>query len=160
MKEAFEQLLKHNDKRLRFIAARYAKGHDQEDLYQEILLQLWKSKASFEGLSDMSTWVYRIGLNTGISHVRAAVKQKSFLQSIQQLFKAESTPAQDVCHSDMLMSFMKQLNDIDAAIMMMYLDGVELDEMASILGMKSNSISKRISRIKAKFEDNYIGEVA
>ncbi len=160
MDKQFENLLRQNEKRLRFIAARYAKGNDHEDLYQDILLQLWKSLDSFSGHSDISTWVYRVALNVGISHVRASVKQKSLLQTIQQFFKAESAPAQHTCQSDILMAFMQQLSDIDAGIMMMYLDGVELGEIADITGIKSNSVSKRISRIKEKFEHQYIGEVA
>lgn len=160
MDKQFEDMLRHNEKRLRFIAARYAKSNDQDDLYQDILLQLWKSLDNFSGQSEISTWVYRVALNVGMSHVRASVKQKSFLQKVQQLFTPESAPAQHVCQSDILLAFMRQLSDIDAGIMMMYLDGVELAAIADITGIKANSISKRISRIKQKYEHQYIGDVA
>lgn len=72
----FEQLLSSNSGRIRAIAARYGANCEADDLYQEILEQLWRSFKSFRGDSKPETWIYRIGINTAMTRLRKSVKQR------------------------------------------------------------------------------------
>jgi RNA polymerase sigma-70 factor (ECF subfamily) len=63
-RELFDQICERNERRLHSIAQTYARGDDVRDLYQEILLEIWLSLPSFQGRSEIDTWVYRVALNT------------------------------------------------------------------------------------------------
>ncbi|WP_448566453.1 RNA polymerase sigma factor [Thalassotalea ganghwensis] len=159
MNKAFEQVVAENLGRIRHIVSRYSYGDEAEDLYQEILLQLWRSFSSFTGQSNQSTWIYKVALNTACTFVRCALKQKRGSQkspdfSVSELF----APAQDTCQADILQKFMNELSEVDANVLMMYLDGLSSDETSDVLGISGNAVRSRLKRIKQEFEQQYIGE--
>ncbi|MCW8876116.1 MAG: sigma-70 family RNA polymerase sigma factor, partial [Kangiellaceae bacterium] len=159
MKQEFEQVIRENHRRIRYIANRYAKASEADDVYQEILMQLWKSFESFSGEASRDTWLYRVALNTAVSFVRRTVKHGK----IKEAVNAVSLPAikhsvQDKCQAEILEKFMNSLGDIDANILMMYLDGMSIAEMAEVIGIKPNSITVRVKRIKLRFEEQYLGD--
>lgn len=82
MKLKFEELIKQNLGRIRYIAKRYANNPDTEDLFQEILLQLWRSYDSFNEQSKAETWLYRVALNTAITSIRKSVKHRETLSKL------------------------------------------------------------------------------
>lgn len=158
MRKQFEQMIINNQGRIRYIASRYCHDGEFDDMYQEILLQLWRSFESFSGESKQETWVFKVALNTACTFVRAAVKQKEIKQSpLHQSIQALQ-PTQDSCQADILNRFMDGLSDIDASLLMMYLDGLSSDDSAKVLGISSNAVRSRIKRIKNEFETNYIGD--
>jgi len=71
----FEELIEEHSGRIRAIAKRYADDGNVDDLYQEILEQLWRSFGSFQGNSKPETWIYRVGFNTSMTRLRKVVKQ-------------------------------------------------------------------------------------
>ena len=159
MKQEFEQVILQNHRRIRLIASRYAKSNDADDVYQEILMQLWRSFDSFSGEASRDTWLYRVALNTAVSFVRSSVKHSK----IKDAVSAVSLPdvkysEQEKCQAEILESFMKSLGDIDANILMMYLDGMSTTEMAEVIGIKPNSITVRVKRINCRFEQQYVGD--
>lgn len=155
MHKAFEQVILQNQGRIRYIASRYSHANEFEDMYQEILMQLWRSFESFKGEASRETWVYKVALNTACTFVRQSVKQK---ESAEMPIGNEIQPAQDNCQADILTSFMNQLSDIDASILMMYLDGLSSEDTADVAGISSNAVRARIKRIKQEFEHQFIGE--
>ncbi len=157
MDPTFEQIINQNIGRLRYIAKRYANDFDAEDVLQEILMQLWRSFESFKGDSSISTWMYRIALNTSISMVRKSVKQSKLQIQLQGIMSYEIQPGPESCQAEILENFMESLKDIDANILMMYLDGLSSQSISDVTGMASNTVSVRISRIKKLFESKYIG---
>ena len=125
---------------------------DREDLFQEIVVQLWKAYPRFRGESKFSTWLYRIALNTAISGLR---KRKNHIAS----FEPENLPTeiQDETYSkekelqlDQLYSAIRQLSEIERALVMLYLEDRSYDEMEEILGINQNNLRVKMNRIKEK----------
>jgi RNA polymerase sigma-70 factor (ECF subfamily) len=158
MRKEFKQMIMNNQGRIRYIASRYSHDGEFDDMYQEILLQLWRSFESFSGESKQETWVFKVALNTACTFVRAAVKQKEIKQSPLHQSMEELQPTQENCQADILNHFMDRLSDTDASLLMMYLDGLSSDDSAKVLGISSNAVRSRIKRIKDEFETNYIGD--
>lgn len=158
MQPTFERTIAENAGRIRFIASRYANKDDIEDMYQEILLQLWRSFDSFKGDASVSTWIYKVAFNTAMTYVRKTVKQRELNESVAALFKTDAQPASEHCQSELLKQFVHTLGDTDATILMMYLDGLPAADMAEVIGISANGVSARVKRIKTTFEQQYIGE--
>ena len=126
---------------------------DQKDLYQEIVYQLWKSFDSFEGKSKLSTWIYKIGLNTSITHQN---KQRKY----NNKFPHEATLSKIVHETDQLMEtqikwlyeMIKTLPLTDRGIILLFLEGLNYDSIAEIVGISSTNVGTRLNRIKAKFK--------
>lgn len=158
MRKEFEQMIIQNCGRIRYIAARYSHNGDTDDIYQEILLQLWRSFGTFDGRSKLETWVYRVALNTACTYIQSAVKQRKIKQSPLHFSVEAIQPAQENCQADVLDQFMRQLSDIDAVLLMTYLDGLSSEESALIVGITANAVRSRIKRIKHEFEAQIIGD--
>jgi RNA polymerase sigma-70 factor (ECF subfamily) len=151
----FEQLIKDHGGRILAIARRYADIDAADDLYQEILVQLWRSIKSFRGDAKPETWIYRIGFNTAMTSVRKQIR----LREGKAILHNQSSSEESLggrCHAEILSEFMDSLADVDSSIMMMYLDGLNGQEMSSVLGMKLNTVQVRINRLKKMFSDRYL----
>lgn len=158
MHKEFEQVILNNQGRIRYIASRYCHEGELDDMYQEILLQLWRSFDSFKGNSSRETWVYKVALNTACTYVRKSIKHRELKQSVLKSQLSTSQPAQDSCQAEILNNFMNDLSDTDASILMMYLDGLSSDDCADVVGISANAVRVRVKRIKDEFENKYIGE--
>jgi RNA polymerase sigma-70 factor (ECF subfamily) len=126
--------------------------HDKQDLFQEIIIQLWGAYSRFRGESKFSTWLYRIALNTAISDLR---KQKNYIKSVEpdQL----PTEIQDIQYNkdkeeklQQLYRAINHLTEIERAIVMLYLEDKSYDEMEDILGINQNNLRVKMNRIKDK----------
>jgi RNA polymerase sigma-70 factor (ECF subfamily) len=126
--ELFEKIVDENKRRILAIARSYAHG-DASDLYQEILLQVWKGLDGFDHRSKPGTWVYRVALNTAITFKRKAIRRAAPGVAIAE----------------------------DAAIFLLYLDDLSYEDMSDITGLQKNHIGVRINRIKKAFVERYIG---
>jgi RNA polymerase sigma-70 factor (ECF subfamily) len=158
MQQEFEQVVASNQGRLRYIASRYSQQHDFEDLYQEILMQLWRSFASFKGHSTRETWLYQVALNTASTFVSKTIKHRELQQVLAKIVNPESLATQENCQAEILNKFMNTLSDIEASILMMYLDGLSSSQIATVVGISDNAVRARIKRIKTTFENEFIGE--
>jgi len=158
MHNEFEQVIVNNQGRIRYIASRYCHEGEFDDMYQEILLQLWRSFESFQGNASRETWVYKVALNTACTFVSKSVKQKELKRYFSKEVVNLSEPEQNSCQAEILNNFMNQLNDTDASILMMYLDGLSSDECADVIGISASAVRSRIKRIKIEFENQYVGE--
>lgn len=152
----FEELIQQNQMRIRRIALRYAAPGYADDLYQEILLQLWRGMHRFRGDSKPETWLYRIALNTAMTQMRTRLsKSRDERVLVAHEIPDEETPG-NRCHAEILTQFLDLLNEIDASVLIMYLDGIEAPDIAEVLGISVNAVAIRINRIKNKFSDTYI----
>lgn len=158
MHKKFEQVIANNLGRIRYIASRYSFNEEFDDLYQEILMQLWRSFDSFKGNSSRETWLYKVALNTACTFVSKSKKHKELQQTLSELVKLITHVEQEKCQASILNEFMNNLNDIEASILMMYLDGMSSDEIAEVVGISANAVRVRVKRIKTTFENKYIGE--
>lgn len=137
------------------ICRAYSKSQeDFEDYYQEVCLQIWRSKGNFKGNSEWSTWIYRLSLNvcmtirTRENKRQVQISNSSELPEIanQELFSFQDKSLEE------LYKAIKQLSNLDRAIIVLYLEERSYKEIATILGTTSNNIGVRIQRIKKKLK--------
>jgi RNA polymerase sigma-70 factor (ECF subfamily) len=153
----FEQLVREHSGRIRQIARRYAHPAAVDDLVQEILVRLWRSLPRFRGEAKIETWIYRVALNAAMTGVRASIRDRELRASLKMTSALIQPALPGQNPEDVLADFVAGLGEIDASILMMYLDGLAADEMSSVLGISDNAINVRISRLKQKFNDDYVG---
>ena len=121
---------------------------DQDDLFQEIAIQVWRSVPAFREESAVTTWIYRISFNVAIKWVR---KEKR-LQESEALDRITHTLHENKNHSDeqleWLLEEISKLDEIDRSVTLLLLDDFSYKEMASILGISESNIGVKINRIK------------
>ncbi|KMQ68879.1 RNA polymerase sigma70 factor [Chryseobacterium sp. FH2] len=128
---------------------------DQNDLYQEIIYQAWKSYGDFQGKSDFSTWLYRTALNTAIVFLRSE-KKRSFIQnqSIENLNVCqESYNDTDDVNMKMMYEAIHQLSPIDKALIFFFLEDFPGKEIASQLGITEVNARVKLNRAKARLKE-------
>lgn len=127
---------------------------DFEDYYQEVCLQIWRSKANFREQCTWSTWIYRVSLNVCLTLLK---KQKT---NRQRYVSPDVLP--DVTTVDnrafnneplnQLYAAIKRLSEVDRALILLYLDEKSYPEIAEVLGTNANNIGVRVSRIKERLK--------
>ena len=133
---------------------------DFEDYYQEVCLQIWRSKETFREESNWSTWVYRISLNVCLT----LLKKK---KNNSQHFVSDSLPAEETednyAFSDeslnLLYDAIRKLSEIDRAVIMLYLEEKSYQEIADIIGTNPNNIGVRVKRIKIRLKKILDGKI-
>lgn len=125
----------------------FAKDADEaDDLFQEVLINLWKGMAMFRHESKMSTWIWRVSFNTCISADRKRKRNKEVRLSMDiDLF--ESTD-EDTRQIQMLHNRIHRLKPFDRAIVMLWLEGISYEEIGTIVGITVKNVSVRLVRIK------------
>jgi RNA polymerase sigma-70 factor (ECF subfamily) len=128
---------------------------DKKDLFQEILIQLWKSYPSFRGDSKFSSWMYRVGLNVAISNLRKSKtkKEDSTLPNSFDSISRESEEQSLSLEKGLLREAIQQLNEIEKGIMMLYLEEKQNDEIAEIMGITQNNVRVKMNRIRNKLKE-------
>jgi RNA polymerase sigma-70 factor (ECF subfamily) len=133
---------------------------DFEDYYQEVCLQIWRSKENFREESDWSTWVYRVSLNVCLTLLK---KRKNNSQH----FVSDTLPAQETENNyafsdeslNLLYDAIRKLSEIDRAIIMLYLEEKSYQEIADIIGTNPNNIGVRVQRIKMRLKKILDGKI-
>jgi RNA polymerase sigma factor (sigma-70 family) len=127
---------------------------DRKDLFQEIVFQLWKSLPGFRGEAKPSTWMYRIALNTAISHFRSATRKPDQLSLSAFEFQVpDVNERQQLDESiNMLHDAIQQLSRIEKAIIILYLEEKSYQEISDIMGISHSNVGVKINRIKSKLE--------
>jgi RNA polymerase sigma factor (sigma-70 family) len=122
---------------------------DREDLFQEIVFQLWKSVSTYDGRSQFSTWMYRVALSTAIAVYR---KKKPGIQYTAELPDSAEEKEQENEQQELLLQAIKRLNDADKALILLYLEDLSYKEIAEITGITENNVGVRMKRIKDKIQ--------
>jgi RNA polymerase sigma-70 factor (ECF subfamily) len=152
-RKAFCERIEKNQGIIHKITLIYAGNYaDREDLFQEICLQLWKSYNSFREEARFSTWMYRVALNTAISTVRKRKNIFTF-EPLKDYGIAEPESANETRNVQILYQAISQLNQIDKAIILLWLEEKNYDEIASITGISKKNVSVRLVRVKRKLEE-------
>ncbi|WP_423130147.1 RNA polymerase sigma factor [Gaoshiqia sp. Z1-71] len=123
---------------------------DKEDLFQEIIVNLWKAYPDFKGNSKLSTWIYRIAINTAVSWIRVSKKNNHVLYCDCMPNVIDDSESKEVYEK--LQTVINHLNNIDKAIILLQLDGYSYDEIAEITGLTKTNVATKISRIKTKLK--------
>ncbi len=128
--------------------------HDYEsrrDLFQEVVLQLWRSYPRFRKESAGSTWIYRVSLNTAISNFRKESKKPERTSITPTEFEIPDMCAiEEKEKTSALLLSIDRLTEIEKAIIMLYLDEKSYDEISDIMGISNTNVGVRLNRIKNK----------
>ncbi|WP_113923194.1 RNA polymerase sigma factor [Cognataquiflexum aquatile] len=154
IKEHFTKVIKANEGLIYKITTLYTdEKQDRKDLYQEIVYQLWKSFGSFHEQSKVSTWMYRVALNTAIFHLKQSKKRPVTIPF--ELEMDRLTDESDKAEEDrikLLYEHIQQLNLLEKGIILLFLEGKSHEEIAEIVGISISNVGTKISRIKEKLK--------
>jgi len=125
----------------------------RNDLFQEIVFQLWKSFSSFRGEAKITTWMYRIALNTAISGFRKHTRNVK-TEDLKEMHFNISDSWGDDREEDIqrLQWAIRQLSEIERAMIMMALEEVPYEEIAETIGITQNNVRVRMNRIREKLK--------
>lgn len=143
------------------ISKSYCKNdEDRHDLFQEIVIQIWRSIGKYNSQYKMSTWIYRIALNTAISFYRKHKKHdnNSELQSDAILSIDESTWTERDENLDQLHQYIDSMNAINKALILLYLDDYDYQSISDILGISVSNVGTKIARIKTALKEHFAQE--
>jgi RNA polymerase sigma-70 factor, ECF subfamily len=150
----FAQLIKDNQGLIIKVSRLYTNSlEDEEDLFQEIVLQLWRSYDSFKGNSKISTWMYRVALNTAITLFRK--KSKSLLTNELDINHRDFVEDDDEKQQQisLLYTVIKTLPNVERAIVMMYLDDLPYKDIAENLGITEVNARVKMNRLKKTLKE-------
>jgi RNA polymerase sigma-70 factor (ECF subfamily) len=124
---------------------------DKKDLFQEILINLWKAFPGFKSNSKTSTWIYRISINTAISWLRDYLKKTDHIEYFDVFPQLPDNSDFEGIY-DRLYEAIGFLGKLDKAIILLQLDGYSYDEISEIMGLTRTNVATRINRIKVKLK--------
>jgi RNA polymerase sigma factor (sigma-70 family) len=129
---------------------------EREDLFQDIMYQLWKSYPQFKGESKFSTWMHKVALNTAITYIRRSTRKPRSEELTDSI--AHTPDMNEPMHRggevQRLYEAIGRLTDIDKAIILLHLEDQGYDEIASITGLTKTNVSVRLVRIKRALKEN------
>lgn len=151
---AFVQLIQENKGILLKVSNVYSNNYeDQKDLYQEIVFQLWKSFDSFRGDSKISTWIYRIALNTSISNLRKQKRKGEHVPIQFELYNMADDEDRVLQERMALVNeHIQKLSVVEKGLILLHLDGKNYEEISMITGFTSTNVGTRLTRIKQKLK--------
>lgn len=125
-------------------------NEDRKDLFQEIVIQLWKAYPNFRNEAKLSTWIYKIALNTALTSLKKEGKNESNKSISEADFEIPAMESIENEHINILYQAIQQLTEIEKAIIMLYLDEKNYDEITDIVGISKTNVGVKLNRIKQK----------
>jgi RNA polymerase sigma-70 factor, ECF subfamily len=148
---------------LKVIRGCAATPQDQDDLFQDVLLQIWSSIPAFRGEAKETTWIYRVAINTALAWRRTEKRRR---EGHEQFLKFDVSPQTQPSHVDsmpekeiveQLYAAIRRLPKVDASLALMHLDGLGYSEMAEVLGISENYVGVKLNRIRKELADQLKG---
>lgn len=155
LEQSFVTQLRENQNIIHKICRLYSSGEDaHNDLFQEITIQLWKAFPKFRGDSKFSTWAYRVGLNTAITLYRKSTRMvgTTDMEGKKQFIAPDDYNFEEEEQIKLLYKAVQQLNDIEKALVFMYLEDKNYEEIAETLGITEVNARVKMNRIKGKLK--------
>ena len=147
----FARIIRENKGTIYTVCYMFSKDKEEvDDLFQEALIKLWQGCASFQGKSDLKTWIYKVTLNSCISIDRKKKNRKNqpLMEGIDLFDKNDADNKQ----TDMLHARIQRLQPFDRAIVLLWLENMSYDEIAQIVGINVKNVSVRLYRIKEQLK--------
>lgn len=147
-KKEFADLLEQNVGIIHKVSRLYTNNPvDKEDLFQDICFQLWRSYGSYREEAQLSTWMYRVAINTAVSQVR---KRKNIVVPVEKFQEQQddNDNSEKEEQVQLLYKAISLLNNIDKAIIMLWLEEKKYEEIAGILGISKSNVSVKLFRIR------------
>lgn len=151
----FTELIEKNQGIAHKVSRMYCNGTIcSEDLFQDILLQLWRSYPNYNNKRKFSTWMYRIALNTAISQFRKTKSNKiDFIDSYSEIISYNDNIDERNEDASLLFNAISQLSKAEKAIIMLYMDDCSYEEISEIIGISVSNVGVKINRIKKKLRE-------
>jgi RNA polymerase sigma factor (sigma-70 family) len=125
---------------------------DREDALQEMMYQLWRSYNSFDNRSKFSTWMYSVCLNTALTYKRKSTRQKDETIS-REHYQIENPPKESKDEAiNAMLEIVATLSPLNKAIVLLYLEDMSYEEIASMTGLTKSNVSVKLVRIKKELE--------
>lgn len=150
--QEFANIVREHKSTIYTVCYMFSKNQDEvDDLFQEVLLNLWRGIGHFKGESKLATWIYRISLNTCISADRKKKKHATETLS-QQADIYAATDEAETRQIQMLHKRVHRLRPFDRAIVLLWLEGLPYDEIGAITGISAKNVSMRLVRIREELK--------
>ena len=153
LEHSFVELLEKHQNIVHKVCRLYTHNYDaHNDLFQEITIQLWKAYPKFRGDAKFSTWMYRVGLNTAITLYRKSkrtVNTQAF-DDVQFKISAEDYDDTEEQQLKLLYKAVRQLNDIEKALVFLYLEDKNYKEISETMGISEVNARVKMNRVKNK----------
>ena len=151
--QLFSNLVREHKSTIYTVCYMFSKDNDEvADLFQEILIKLWKGFQSFEGRSDIKTWVFRVSLNTCISLDRKKKRRKKS-DSLAMDINLYDDNDSDTRQVKQLYERINRLGVFDRAIILLWLEGIPYDEIGEIVGISAKNVSVKLVRIREQLKN-------
>lgn len=148
--QAFELLVKEHKSTIYSVCYMFAENRmEADDLFQEALINLWQGSKNFRGESSLKSWIYRVALNTCISYKRKKRIKTAPMEIAPDAFSDNSPTGRQ---SKLLRDRITQLDILDKAIVLLWLENLPYEEIGAIVGMPSKAVGVRLVRIKEKLK--------
>lgn len=159
LRKKFEQIIEQHKGILYKVARTYCQNDDdRQDLVQEIMIQIWKSLHTYNNSFALSTWLFRISLNVAISFYRKNEHRKkntiSLPEELEIMYVEESNEKQEML--SLLDMFISELNHIDKALILLYLEEKSYAEIAEIMAISITNVGTKLGRIKEKLKSKFL----
>lgn len=150
--QEFTHIVREHKSTIYTVCYMFSKDQDEvNDLFQDVLINLWRGIAHFKGESKLATWIYRISLNTCISADRK--KKKAEVEPLsQQADLYATTDEAETRQIQMLHKRVHRLRPFDRAIVLLWLEGLPYDEIGAITGISAKNVSVRLVRIREELK--------
>jgi len=153
VQKQFVDLLEEHQNIVHKVCRLYTNSQDQHnDLFQEITIQLWKAFPKFRGEAKFSTWMYRVALNTAITLYRKSKRSIQTQDYDSVMFKISSEEYDDTVEQQLKLMYakIKELNDIEKALVFLYLEDKNYREISDTLGITEVNARVKMNRVKGK----------
>ncbi len=149
--QEFSQLVRQNKSTIYTVCHMFSKDQDEvADLFQEVLIKLWNGISSFDGKSNVKTWIYRVALNTCISIDRKKKRrERAELTMDVNFFTSKDSASEQV---NILHRRISQLLPLDRAIVLLWLEDISYEEIGAIVGITAKNVSVRLYRIRQQLK--------
>jgi len=128
---------------------------ERQDLVQEMLLQIWLAFPRYNAQFKISTWLYRIALNVAISFYRKNTSQKNQQAALQSTWQSTEEDSEKNMQLQLLEQLIEELNELDKALIILYLEDKSHAEIAEILGLSTTNVATKVGRIKEKLKKKF-----
>jgi len=155
VKEAFLNIVTKNQGIIHKVCGIYCDSiEDREDLFQEILSQLWRSYPTFRNESKISTWMYQVALNTAITHFKKNKRRPDKNDFNKNYFQLADENYDDAIEDQLklLHKAIVKLTGIEKSIVLLYLEDKKYEEIADIIGITQNYVRVKMNRIRVKLK--------
>ena len=149
--QQFTDIVRRNRSTIYTVCYMFSKDNDEvADMFQEVLIRLWNGQESFDGRSDIKTWIYRVALNTCITiDKRKKRNHKTQLSMDIDYFNSREVKSEQ---AQFLHRRISRLQPLDRAIVLLWLEDISYDEIAAIIGITAKNVSVRLVRIREQLK--------